>query len=594
MIIQNIEPVTFENVHITKGFWKPRIDTVRNTTAQVCIDECERTHRIDNFRIAGGLKDGKFEGIYYNDSDVYKVLEGIAYTLLNSPSPELEQKADEIIDAICAAQQPDGYLYTYFTLNTPDKRWTDMSYHEAYCLGHMVEGAIAYAQATGKTRWLDAAERAVQQMMSVIGEGKKHWVTGHEEIELALVKLWRYTGNEAYLNYSKWLIHERGHGHLAFPIAYEYLKDFFHPAYCQDDKPINQLKKVTGHAVRAMYYYSGVADIASVTKDEDLYKVLDGLWHNVVPANMYLTGGIGQSAFNEGFTKDWSLPNLTAYCETCAAVGMALWNRRMNELSGESRFADIVETELYNGILAGISLSGDRFFYENPLASVGKHHRQAWFGTSCCPTNLIRFIPSIGGYVYGVKDDAIYLNQFIDSDSVVKTVSGDVHISITTDYPWNGLVKIDLSGFNGTRELKIRKPGWCEKAALLKNGEAQSITEEGYFVLQVNDGDSIVYDMDMPIRRVYADERIEEDKGRVAVMRGPLVYCAEGIDNDEIVTEYFHADKALSSDIELNGQFEADLLGGVYTINGKGIRLIPYYTWDNRESGAMTVWMKEI
>lgn len=588
----HLNPVGFQNVRISDEFWSRRIQTIREVTAWACIDECEKTHRVDNFRRAAGLQEGGHEGIFFNDSDVYKVLEGAAYVLMGGADPKLEAKVDEIIDAICAAQQEDGYLYTYYTLNTPEKRWTDMNHHEAYCLGHMIEGALAYVQATGKDKWLKAACRAVDQMMRVNGPEGQHWVTGHQEIELALVKLYRHTGEQKYLDYAKWLVEERGHGHLRS----ESLKHLMYrnTDYCQDDRPVRELERVTGHAVRAMYYYSAVTDLAAILGDESLDEAMCRVWGNVVPANLYLTGGIGQSAHNEGFTRDWSLPNLTAYCETCAAIGMAMWNQRMNFTHGESKYADLVERELYNGVLSGISLSGDKFFYDNPLASVGNYHRSTWFGCSCCPTNLIRFIPSVGGYVYAVSGDEIYLNQFIQSETKVATASGEVEIAVETRYPWEGSVAVRIVRCEGERVLRVRKPEWCERAELRLNGTLVEKCENGYYVVAVHENDCIEYDMDMSIKRVYADDRVAEDRGRVAVMRGPVVYCAEETDNPGIVSEYFHAEKALPKETVLTAQFEPELLGGVVTIVGDGVRLVPYYAWDNREPGAMVVWMKEI
>ena len=586
-----MKPVSFENVSIVDGFWQKRISTAGEKTVWACIEECERTHRIDNFRRAAGLQEGGFTGIFFDDSDVYKVLEGVAYTLENSPSEALEKKADEIIDAICAAQQEDGYLYTYFILNTPENRWTDMNYHEAYCLGHMIEGAVAYARATGKEKWLNAAKRAVEQMMSVNGKNGAHWVTGHEEIELALVKLYRYTGDKKYIEYAQWLVEERGHGHLNTPLSEN--KELLQPVYCQDDVPVREISRVTGHAVRAMYYYSGVTDLASLLNDDDYANAMKRVWKNVVPANMYVTGGIGQSSHNEGFTADWSLPNLTAYCETCASIGMALWNHRMNLLTGESKYADIVEMEMYNGILAGISLSGDKFFYENPLSSIGNHHRRTWYGCSCCPTNLVRFIPSVGGYAYCTDGDVITVNQFISSNAKIKTESGEVTLIVKTEYPFAGDIHIVVKDFEGERTLRLRQPGWCKSIKLTKNGKEIEISNNGYCEVTVKANDEIDYILDISPRRIYADARVREDAGRVAVAAGPLIYCAEETDNAGIPTEYFHADMALAKGTVLQPQKE-EILNGVTTFVGKNIKLIPYYAWDNREAGGMSVWLKEV
>lgn len=592
MQFEGLTPVPFHHVRVDSSFWSPRIDTIRKVTAQVCLKQCEDTGRVANFRRAAGLEPGGFQGIYFNDSDVYKVLEGVAYVLMGGADPELEAQADAVIDAICASQQPDGYLFSYYTLTDPAKRFTDMGYHEAYCLGHMIEGAVAYAQATGKDKWVKAAMRAVDYMMSVIGPGKRHWVTGHQELELALVKLYRYTGEQKYLDYAGWIIDERGHGHLDSP---DFFRQNFHESYCQDDLPARELTKVTGHAVRAMYYYTGMADVAALTQDEGLAAALIRLWNNVVPANLYITGGIGQDAAHEGFTRDWHLPNLTAYCETCAAIGMALWNQRMNLMTGEAKYADLVECELYNGALAGISLSGDRFFYVNPLASVGKHHRQEWFGCSCCPTNLIRFIPSVGGYAYAVKDQALYVNQFIGGEARIPAPQGEALLSVETRYPWEGMVRIRVVRAAGLSCLKVRKPGWCEQAQVMLNGQPLSAgCVRGYLEVAVSEGDELIVDFEMPIRRAYADERVKECEGRVAFLRGPVLYCAEETDNPGMPSEYFHADFAVSCEAQPQGGLEPELLGGVYALQVGGARLVPYYAWDNREAGAMVVWIKEV
>ena len=588
----SLEPVPFQHVRISDGFWKRRIDINREVTARVCIEQCEITHRIDNFRVAAGRKPGKFEGIYYNDSDIYKVLEGIAYMLMDRADPSLEKTADEIIDDICAAQQEDGYLYTFYTLNTPEYRWTDMSFHEAYCLGHMIEGAVAYDRATGKDKWLKAAIRAVRQMMSVIGPGKKHWVTGHEEIELALVLLYRHTGDESFLDFAQWLVDERGHGHLSTPLYAH--KDFFKPEYCQDDVPARQLSRVTGHAVRAMYYYSALADLAALKDDKELLAALLRLWSNVIPGNYYITGGIGQSAYNEGFTRDWSLPNLTAYCETCAAIGMALWNHRMNLLTHEAKYADVVETEMYNGILSGVSLPGDRFFYVNPLSSAGTHHRRPWYGTSCCPTNIIRFLPSVGGYAYAIGEEGVYINQYLPGSADIPTKAGNVKLLTETNYPWDGQVAIQVEESPDAIDLMLRIPGWCKDYTLTVNGTPVSpILEKGYAWLSVKARDRVELLFVMPVRREYADPRVAEDKGRVAVARGPVIYCAEEVDNPGIVSEYFPAEKTLSASAQTKLIKVNDLPVDTVALNIGGVTMIPYCLWDNRSAGAMAVWLKE-
>ena len=579
-------PVPFHCITMSDGFWKDRITTNRTVTALANIDQCEKTHRIDNFRRSAGRQQGGFEGIYYNDSDVYKVLEGVAYMLMGGVDPELERVADGIIDDICAAQQPDGYLYNYFILAEPGHRWTDMNYHEAYSLGHMVEAAVAYDQATGKDKWLRTAIRAVRQMMDEIGPGKKHWVTGHEELELALVKLYRHTGDESYLEYAQWLVDERGHGHLRTPLNPDTI---LKPVYCQDDVPARQLQKVTGHAVRAMYYYSALADLAALKKDDALKKTLFRLWHNVVPANFYITGGIGQSAHNEGFTHDWSLPNQTAYCETCAAIGMALWNHRMNLLTGDAKYADIVEREMYNGILSGVSLKGDTFFYVNPLSSVGNHHRQKWYHTSCCPTNIVRFLPSVGGYAYATDESRVIVNQYLPGKATI----GETQLSVQTAYPWDGHIALIAECAPEGALLSLRIPGWCDRYTLLNNNEPFAAQiENGYVTLPVKTGDRIELNLDMPVRRVRADERVLEDRGRIAVMRGPIVYCAEACDNPGFVDEYFPAELSLTDDEA--GLFTPDgLPADTIGIRIGDVKLVPYALWDNRAPGAMAVWLKQ-
>lgn len=589
MSFANWAPVTFEKVNNIQGFWKERIAAVRIQTARICLDECEKTGRLANFRRAAGRDEGPFQGRYYNDSDVYKVLEGIAYLLMDERDTTLEAEADQIIDDICAAQWEDGYINTFYTLTDPESRWTDMARHEDYCIGHMIEAAIAYYQATGKDKWLKAAKRAAEHMMSLFGPGKRHWVVGHQEPELALVRLWRLTGQEGYLNFAAWLIEERGKGHLE-SAAFERLN--FKSDYVQDDVPARQLNKVVGHAVRAMYYYSAIADIAMVTSDEELRDALLRLWANVVPANLYITGGIGQEAHHEGFTRDFHKPNLTAYCETCASIGMAYWNHRMNLMEGDAKYADLVEKELYNGILSGISLKGDLFFYENPLSSVGTHNRQPWYECSCCPTNLIRFIPAVGGYVFAVDGSTLIINQYISSASTITVNDVETKINIQTNYPWEGKVLIKVEQVGACERLKLRKPGWCNDWTLNKNDkEFHADKHLGYLEVGVTSGDELCFTMDMPAVYHRDDPRVLENTGRIALTRGPMLYCAEEVDNPGIVREYFHAvanmkDQATEIIRQNLGEVQVHLKSGQR-------HLVPYYSWNNRGQGAMAVWLKE-
>lgn len=585
-----LEPIALNRVKVLGGMWKDRIDTVRRVTTRACAAKCEETGRVDNFRKASGRMKGEFKGIFFDDADVYKTIEAIAYVLMDEPDDELKAIADGLIDEVCAAQLDDGYLYTFFTLGDLKNRWTDMDHHEAFCVGQIVEAGIAYRQATGDSRLYDAALRAVDQMMTTLRSYPDGWINGHEGIEMALVHLYRYTGEERYLKDAEWFIEQRGHVKLRLPLSY--YKTFFTNEYCQNNVPVREMQKVTGHAVRAMYYYSGVADVASITGERALVAALERVWDNLLTANTYITGGIGQSSFNEGFSGDFSLPNLNAYCETCASVGMAFWNHRMNLIGGEAKYADVVETEIMNGVLSGLSLSGDHYFYENPLASTGVYHRRDWFTVPCCPTNLVRFVPAIGSYIYARRPGELYVNQFIDSR--VELEDG-VAVRMTTDYPWNGRVEIEVEKCAEPFGLNIRKPGWCASWTLSVNGEPRSLqADDGYLRLSVRPGDRLTLDMDMAVRRVYADPRVAEDRGRVAVMRGPVVFCAEEVDNPGIPTEYFHADAALSREAVLTERFREDLFGGVPTIEADGLTLIPYCLWDNREPSGMAVWLREV
>ena len=581
-----ITPVKFSDVTISDGFWSPRLQSHKDVTLKVCIDQIEnQTGRIRNFENAA-KGEGEHSGIYFDDSDVYKALEGMAYSLQNNPDPELEAKCDEWIDKFAAAQQKDGYLNTYYTLTGLENRWSDMGMHEMYCAGHMTEAAVAYYNVTGKRKLLDVAIKMADHMMTVFGPGKRDWVPGHEEIELALVKLYEVTGEKKYLDFAEWLINERGHG---FGTWVEWRQE----SYYQDDKPVREMTSIAGHAVRAMYLYCGMADVAAYTGDQGYMTALDSLWEDVVFRNMYVTGGIGQSSKNEGFTTDYSLPNMSAYCETCASVGMVLWNWRMNQFTGDSKYVDVLERSLYNGALAGISLAGDRFFYVNPLESLGTHHRQAWYGCACCPSQICRFLPSIGNYIYGVAKDGIYVNLYIGNTAAIRSGRQKVTLIQETDYPWDGAVALTVGCKRPFKSaLRLRIPGWCKSYTLVVNGEAvEAPLEKGYALLQRkwSDGDKIVLTMDMQAEVVAADPRVKEDEGYRAVQRGPLVYCIEEVDNPDF------AELRIEEDARFDAVWEPDLLRGVTTlttaVGDREMKLIPYYAWDNREAGRMRVWI---
>ena len=586
--LKMIEQIDFSHVKINDNFWSPRLSKHVSGTLPVCIDQIgNQTGRIRNFENAA-KGEGEHSGIFFDDSDVYKALEGMAYSLINNPDPELEKKADEWIDKFAAAQQPDGYINTFYTLTGLDKRWTNMDKHEMYCAGHMIEAGVAYYQATGKRKLLDVCIRMTDHMMSQFGPGKRHWVPGHEEIELALVKLYQTTQEQKYLDFAYWLLEERGHGHGTMGDEGKW-----NPVYYQDIVPVRQLTDISGHAVRCMYLYCGMADVAALKNDTGYIAAMDRLWDDVVHRNMYITGGIGSSRDNEGFTEDYDLPNLDAYCETCASVGMVLWNQRMNQLTGDSKYIDILERSLYNGALAGISLGGDRFFYVNPLESKGDHHRQEWYGCACCPSQLSRFLPSIGNYIYASSDDALWVNLYIGNTGQIRIGETDILLTQETDYPWDGSVKLTISTSQPLeKEIRLRIPNWCKTYDLSINGKRINVSEEkGYAVIKDwKSQDVIALDMDMPVEIVAADPHVKENFGKRAIQRGPLVYCMEEIDNPE----YFDQIQ-LSPSTTFQTAFVSDILNGIKTIKTNGraqsATFIPYYAWDNRKAGKMRVWI---
>jgi uncharacterized protein len=597
-----LAPVAFQQVHIDDSFWSPKIETNRTATIEANLRQCELTGRIKNFAVAGKLTPGKHEGALFNDSDVYKMIEGIAYSLSTHPDAQLEERTDAIIDQIAAAQQPDGYLNTYYTLVEPQSRWQNIQYgHELYCAGHLIEAAVAYKQATGKSKLLDVARKFADEICLTFGEGRKCDTCGHEEIELALIKLWRATGERKYLEQAKYFIDVRGRGDLRRLFG----------QYAQDDKPVRQQREVAGHAVRAMYLYSAMADVAAATGDRELLASLDSIWHDVVERKMYMTGGIGPSAHNEGFTVAYDLPNDSAYAETCAAIGMALWNHRLLLMTGDGKYADVLEREVYNGLLSGVSLSGDRFFYVNPLGSKGQHHRVPWFDCSCCPTNIVRYIPGMGERAFATRGNELWTVLYFGNEANVELAGGSVKVRAETRYPWEGEVKLTLSPEKPMAiDLKLRVPGWCHQATVKLNGQPVDARPElGYVTLSRTwqPGDVVTLSLDMPVERVYADPHVKADIGRVAIQRGPIVYCLDGVDNDGQVRNFVLPRVAM-----LKATFVPDLLGGVVVVRGEGLRIggeatdeaelevkkvkfqaVPYYAWDNRAPGQMVVWLPE-
>ncbi|MRN52150.1 glycoside hydrolase family 127 protein [Paenibacillus monticola] len=596
--LRNWQGVPFTKVVIEDEFWRPRLEVLNKVTLPACLAKCEETGRISNFAKAGGLMEGAFEGIYFNDSDVYKIIEGVAYSLMSERDQVLEAEADRIIDLIASAQEADGYLCTYYTLEAPEAKWTDMEKHEMYNGGHLIEAAVAYYDATDKRNLLDVACRLADHYCSLFGPGKRHWVEGHEEIELALVKLYRVTGEERYWKLALWLLEERGHGH---GIGKIWDTKEWGPAYCQDDVPVRDIEQVTGHAVRAMYLYTAMADVVQVSGETAYADALHRVWGHTVERNMYLTGGIGPSRHNEGFTHDYDLPNESAYCETCAAIAMVFWNHRMNLLFGDAKYADIVEREMYNGALAGISQSGDKFFYVNPLASKGDHHRVPWFDTSCCPTNLARFLPSIGQYSYALTGRGIAVNQYTNGEAEFVLESGlGVRLKQTTAYPWKG--RIELTVFPDKKELfsiQLRIPGWCRGYKVEVGGEAlpeaEGRTEQGYLTInrKWSHGEKIILELDMPVEIIRSRPVVLENQGRHALQRGPIVYCLEQADNPGLAYDEY----TFSTHERWLVDHQLELLGGVTVLKGRTgegrpCQFIPYYAWDNRAPGFMQVWIR--
>jgi DUF1680 family protein len=616
--LQKMQALSFSKVEIQDNFWKPRIFTVSKVTIPVCIEQTEvKTPRIRNFEKVAAKKGEKHEGIYYDDSDVYKALEAIAYSLYNYPDKVLEKKADEWVDKIAAAQLPDGYLNTFYTLNGLRERWTDMDKHEDYCAGHLIEAAIAYYNTTGKRKLLDVAIRLANHIDSVFRLQNHHWVSGHEEIELALVKLAGLTGNKKYLDLADWYLQQRGHG-------YFYSRPRDQEQY-QDRYPVKQQTKITGHAVRAMYLYTGAADVGAAKNDSGYMNTMKQVWEDVVFRKMYITGGIGSSGKNEGFGDNYDLPNLQAYCETCASVGMVLWNHRMNLLTGDSKYVDILERSLYNGALDGLSLKGDRFFYGNPLASEGDDSRSEWFGTACCPSNIARLVESVGNYIYAESNDALWINLYIGSKGSFEVKNKKVQVSQETNYPWDGKVRISVFPEKQTEfDLLIRIPGWAgndpvpgntyrylesssEAITISINGKpADYKIVKGYAVITKSwkKGDVVQLDLPMPVRRIVAISEIKDDINRVALQRGPLVYCFEHADNDGKTMNIVIPDNAA-----FKAEFKPDMLNGIVVIssnapvvtvseNGLSVKpiikkvvAIPFFSWANRGEGQMQIWM---
>ena len=614
-------PVQFTDVTITDTFWSRRIAVNQNETIPFAFQKCEETGRIANFAKAGGLveNDRKHSGCPFDDSDVFKVIEGAAFALSVHRDPVLEAYVDDIIVKIEAAQEEDGYLYTDRTMKPDDphewaspERWKlvkELS-HELYNAGHFYESAVAYYLATGKRRILDIAIKNADLIDLVYGPGKNEDAPGHQEIEVGLVKLYRVTGEDRYLELAKFFLDTRG------PDGGE---------YSQAHKKVLDQDEAVGHAVRGTYMYSAMADVAALTGDEQYLAAIDRIWDNVVSRKMYITGGIGSTHGGEAFGKNYELPNMSAYCETCASIANVYWNHRLFLLHGAAKYIDVLERTLYNALIAGVDMDGKKFFYPNPLSSIGQHKRSPWFGCSCCPTNVTRFMASIPHCVYARRDMDVYVNLFVSSEAATELNGTALKLSQQTGYPWDGTVRIDVTPerpVEGT--IAVRLPGWAlnqpvpsdlyrfmdtseEPPTVKVNGEPVALDlHDGYVRLNRTwqADDVIMVELPMPVRRVVANENVEEDRGMVAIQRGPIVFCAEWPDNDGHAWNLFIPDED-----ELTTEFRPELLNGVQTVSGTVLSLkraedevnviqeevqatwIPYYAWAHRGTGEMAVWL---
>lgn len=603
-----LRPVAVSKVRLKDGFWAPRLQTLREVTLPSQYELMEQTGRIDNFRRAAGKIHKDFEGIYFNDSDVYKWVEAVAWALAYAPDGKLAALADSVIAEIGAAQREDGYLNTYFTFERAGERWSNLeAMHEMYLAGHLFQAAVAHHRATGQRDLLEIACRFADHIASVFGPGLRHGCDGHPEVEMALVELYRDTGERRYLDLACFLLDERGHG------------------YCggrevqQDHKPFRELTEVVGHAVRAMYLNCGAADIFMETGDATLLQALEAMWRNLTARRMYVTGGVGARYEGEAFGADYELPNERAYAETCAAIGNAMWQWRMFLMTGDPRFMDVFELALYNGVLVGISLDGRQYFYVNPLADPGGHRRQDWFGCACCPPNIARLLAQLPGYFYAIEDGGVYVNLYGASEAEIPLGESVVGVVQETAYPWDGEVLLRVEPRNEMQfALHLRIPSWATQASVEVAGEKISVPAPGEYVRiqrTWRPGEEVQLSVDMPPQWIEAHPRVEADVGRVALRRGPLIYCVEAADNRESDPR----DLVVNPSQHVTAEWRADLLGGVVTLQGRGEAIaheawgdklylplesaprryhavsfvaIPYYAWANRDAGAMCVWLR--
>ncbi len=614
-----IAAIPVRNVELTDSFWLPMIRTIQKTTIQYAFDKCYQEGRMDNFLIAGGKMEGKTKGkMPFDDTDLYKIIEGASYSLISNPDSTLEAYLDSIIGIIKTGQEPDGYLTTWFTIDpaSPPAWWVkpstfrwenEISSHELYNSGHLFEAASAHYLATGKRNFLDIALKNADLLAANFGPDKNYTVPGHQIVETGLIKLYRITHDQKYLKLAKFFLDERG----------DSLHHKLYGAYNQDHCPVIDQDEVVGHAVRGVYMYAAMTDIAAICNDSAYRKAVDRLWENMVTKKLYITGGIGARHDGEAFGDNYELPNLTAYSETCAAIGSVYWNHRLFLLTGDVNYADIIERTLYNGLISGISTNGTLFFYPNPLESDGKYTfnhgsctRQEWFDCSCCPTNLIRFIPSMPDLIYAVGQDDVYVNLYVSNKARIELGKTKLDIIQETNYPWEGKIKIIINpGKSGKFTMNLRVPYWMRNQAvpgdlykyvetkspefqLFINGKEEVPTiDNGYLKItrKWSAGDSIEINFPMEVKQVVANELVADDTGKVALEYGPFVYCAEEKDNADLID-----DLVVTNDMKFSIEKKNDLFGGINVISGEtnqaSYLFIPYYLWSNRGAGKMKVW----
>ncbi len=633
-----LRAVPFADVTIDDAFWTPRMEVNRRQTIPYSFEMSEKTGRIANFAKAAGLEDGNFGGIFYDDSDVYKLIEAVAYSLKNHPDSALQKRTDAVIDLIAAAQWEDGYLFTFYSLpeHQPEKRFSDVAVeHELYCAGHLFEAAAAYYQVTGKRKLLDAALRFADHIDSVFGPDKRRDAPGHQEVEIGLVKLYRLTGQEQYLKLARFFLDQRGHGDR----QREFGRWFPSGRWFQEHKPVVEQREAVGHTVRALYMYTAMTDVAALTGDRQYLEALRQIFDDMLSGKLFITGGAGAAQKDgqvyEAFETRYQLPNTIPDVDTCTEIAMAFWAHRMNLIEPDGRYGDLIERVLYNRITTGVSSDGKRFFYGCPLRSSGPrsfegsggqmtdglHHRPKWFGTACCPPNVARFMPTLGEYLYAYDSENVYVSQYMAGEAQLSIGEAKVTLTQETDYPWDGNIKITVQIDRPTTfAMHVRIPGWCRGGTWTVNGKSVQSpkTIKGYDVVkrQWQSGDVVELNLPMPIERIKADWRVASSRGRVALMRGPVVYCLEGCDHDGHVLNL-----SLPRDAKLTAEHRDDLLGGVTVIRGTALGIfgdrpqgtdrvyfpqqqmdvkevqltaVPFCVWDNRDPGEMTVWLPEL